>query len=178
MCMIFYIVLAINVAMNDVFKPTNSKHSFTKLLKWQEKLVKYQWQPEKMILQDCWTPPLHSYLSCCHRSTRTRTHTRKSPFWQACRRQLMGPSDFTDKHTYALSETQWKSILCVCSSFPLTTIISFSPLPTLNINSIPSGPPLKTTKETNTHTEINTHSGHSHRQRHVQTNIICDHRKM
>lgn len=50
LCMIFYIVLAINVAIKEVFKPANSKRSFTKLLKSQEKLVKYQWQPENKIL--------------------------------------------------------------------------------------------------------------------------------
>lgn len=69
-----------------------------------------------------------SLLSCILLSD---THRRASAhtFRKAQSRQLRRPSDFTDKHTYASSETQWKSILCACFSFPLTPIIPFSPLP-------------------------------------------------
>lgn len=87
------------------------------------------------------------YISCVNRAqmhpsvsssliwhTDSKTHTHL--FLQACPRQLMGPSDFTDKHTYTSSETQWKSILyCLlllssgsCRPPPCTQHHSLSPL--------------------------------------------------
>lgn len=96
---------------------------------------------------ECWTPPLHCHFFCFQTHTQKHTHS----LWQARPRQLMGPSDFTDKHTYASSETQWKSILCACFSFPLTPLFS---LP----RSLSAGPLLKTTECTHKHTHTCTNT--------------------
>lgn len=94
--------------------------------------------------------------------THTHTHKRTHTFCQARPRQLMGPSDFTDKHTYASSETQWKSILCACFS---SNSHRPSVLPSLYQTSpaIPAGPPLKTTGYTPQHTHVPTDAQANHR---------------
>lgn len=90
------------------------------MLKWQRKA----WQKQK------WKKSfVRGVLDTTSLLSDTHRHTSTHTFWKAQSRQLRGPSDFTDKHTYASSEIQWKSILCACFSFPLTPVIPLSPLP-------------------------------------------------